>query len=421
MNIIDEEQNENYENESVETKVEQGKKAIKERKEKLIKADPKYYFSTGSTLLDLLVGGGVGLGYPAGRIINTVGNNSSSKSFLACELIAKAHYQYKDKFKWVYDDSESGFSFDTKKLYGFEIMPVNLRDRTRSKTVEELFGNLSLFIRSLKSDEIGIYVVDSLDGLVSQTQRDLAEERIKAHENDREFDKSSYGAEKAKFLSSTFFPNIAEEAESKNCLVVIISQTRDKIGAYYPTQERVGGKAMDFYAHTCLWLTRLSEDEINGIPVSVSVRAKNKKSKTPRPWRNCVYTINFSYGLDDIATNLDYLFDFRTDKGTLIKKAEACWGGTPVTATALKDFLKTHSEFVPPEIIKARKSEQQEFVFSQPFLLSEYKLLFGETKSRNELIRFIEENNLEEELRQRVIAKWEETEQAVVQERKPKY
>ena len=54
------------------------------------KKKPKLCFelSTGADLLDLVVGGGETKGFPAGNIINIVGDKSSGKTFLACEIIA---------------------------------------------------------------------------------------------------------------------------------------------------------------------------------------------------------------------------------------------------------------------------------------------------------------------------------------------
>ena len=51
-------------------------------------------FPTGSDLMDIQVGGGVTKGYPAGRIINIVGDKSSGKTFMAIEVIVAAYYKY---------------------------------------------------------------------------------------------------------------------------------------------------------------------------------------------------------------------------------------------------------------------------------------------------------------------------------------
>ncbi len=92
--------------------------------------------TSGSDIFDLALGGG----FPIGKIINIVGDNSTGKTLLSCELIARAKQEYGDKLKWYYDDAETGFSFDTKEMYGFEIMK---EECTPSYTVEDFDLNLT--------------------------------------------------------------------------------------------------------------------------------------------------------------------------------------------------------------------------------------------------------------------------------------
>ena len=150
------------------------------RKNMETKKEKRIFFRTGCIVLDKLIGGKKGVfGVPAGRFINIVGDKSSGKTFSSNEFIAWAHYEFGKKFKWCYDDCESGYSFDTESLYGFEIMPEEKEERIHSENVEDAFCNISNFANSLKKDEVGIYVLDSLDGLTSQEQDDRAEERKK--------------------------------------------------------------------------------------------------------------------------------------------------------------------------------------------------------------------------------------------------
>ena len=160
-------------------------------------------FQTDCKLLDMVVGGNKNVyGFPSGRFINIVGDKSAGKTFLSNEIIAWAYHNFdKKKFKWVYDDCESGYSFDTESMYGFEIMPEN---PIHSTTVEEAFCNISDFADKLKGDQFGIYVLDSLDALTSQEQDDRAEERLKAFHNDKIFDKGTYAMGKQKYLSQEF-------------------------------------------------------------------------------------------------------------------------------------------------------------------------------------------------------------------------
>ena len=137
-------------------------------KKKIVPKNEGIRFPTGCDLLDTVVGGGEGMGYPAGRIVNFVGDKSSGKTFLAIEVIVASYYKYKKKLKWCYDDSESGFSFNTKNIYGIEIMPVDKDKRKKSKTVEDLYCNVREFAEGLSENEMGIYVCDSLDGVGSE-------------------------------------------------------------------------------------------------------------------------------------------------------------------------------------------------------------------------------------------------------------
>ena len=386
-------------------------------------------FNTGCTLLDLVIGGAKNIfGIPAGRFINIVGDKSAGKTFLSNEIIASAYHKYgSKKFKWVYDDCESGYSFDTETMYGFEIMPEN---PIHSRTVEEAFCNITDFAGKLKGDQFGIYVLDSLDGLTSQEQDDRAEERLKAFHAEKTFDKGTYGMGKQKYLSQEFFPQLCSTIENKNVLVIIISQIRENIDMFsFEKYSRSGGKAMDFYAHSVLWLATAKYIEKKGRKVGVVVKAKTTKSKTPRPFRECFFSFLYDYGLDDIGSNIDYLFDLRTEKGELNTKAKAIqWNGDvgKLTLTDLKKFLDEYElqeKFEGSRYYdgKATSEDIFDFIQSKKEYKEKFAEKFGESMTRDELIEWVEENNLEDELKQRVIDKWEEFEDSIKSSRRKKY
>ncbi len=386
-------------------------------------------FTTGCQLLDLVTGGAKNVfGIPAGRFINIVGDKSAGKTFLSNEIIASAYHKYgSKKFKWVYDDCESGYSFDTETMYGFEIMPEN---PIHSRTVEEAFCNITDFAGKLKGDQFGIYVLDSLDGLTSQEQDDRAEERLKAFHAEKTFDKGTYGMGKQKYLSQEFFPQLCSTIENKNVLVIIISQIRENIDMFsFEKYSRSGGKAMDFYAHSVLWLATAKYIEKKGRKVGVVVKAKTTKSKTPRPFRECFFSFLYDYGLDDTGSNIDYLFDLRTEKGELNTKAKAIqWNGDvgKLTLTDLKKFLEEYElqdKFEDSRYYdgKATSEDIFDFIQSKKEYKEKFAEKFGESMTRDELIEWIEENNLEDELRQRVIDKWEEFEDSIKSSRRKKY
>lgn len=389
----------------------------------------KIRFSTGCQLLDLVIGGKKGvLGIPAGKFINIVGDKSAGKTFLSNEIIASAYHKYgSKKFKWVYDDCESGYSFDTESMYGFDIMPEN---PVHSTTVEEAFCNISDFANSLKDSQFGIYVLDSLDGLTSQEQDDRAEERLKAFHADKEFDKGTYGMGKQKYLSQEFCPQLCSVIEDKNVLVIIISQVREKIDMFsFEKYSRSGGKAIDFYAHSVIWLATAKYITKKDRKVGVVVKAKTTKSKTPRPFRECFFSFLYDYGLDDIGSSVDFLFDLRTDKGELNTKAKAVqWNGDAgkMTLSDLKKFLEEYElmeKYENSRFCDGKPTAEDifDFIQSKKDYKAKFSEKFGESMSREELISWIEDNNLEDELRERVTNKWEEIEDSVKSSRKKKY
>lgn len=390
----------------------------------------KLYFQTGCKLLDLVVGGAKGVyGFPAGKFINIVGDKSAGKTFLSNEIIAWAYHNLGKNFKWVYDDCESGYSFDTEAMYGFEIMPMNLDDRVHSQTVEEAFCNISDFARSLKKGQFGIYVLDSLDGLTSAEQDDRAEQRLKLHEEGKELEKGTYGMGKQKYLSQEFFPQLCSVIEDKNILVIIISQIRENVDMFsFEKFSRSGGKAMDFYAHTVLWLATAKKIEKKETAVGVVVKAKTTKSKTPRPFRDCFFSFLYDYGLDGIGTSVDYVFDLRTPKGELNTKSKAIdySGDGKLDLKQLKDFLEEYELAEKYEDSKHFDGKYDadtifEFIQSKKDYRQKFNEKFGGTMTRDELIAYIEENNLEEEINARAEAKWEEFEESIRTNRKKKY
>jgi len=155
-------------------------------------------------------------------------------------------------------------------------------------------------------------------------------------------------------------------------MLVIVSQVRTNLDPFsFEKYSRAGGKALDFYCHTVLWLANVNKILAKGIPIGITVKAKNTKSKTPRPYRECYLKLFFEYGLDDITTGIDYLYDFLTPKGQLIKNPRGEWNEVSM--------------------------------------------------NRKELIDYVEKNNLQKELRKKVKDKWEALEESVKLNRKPKY
>ncbi|MCP4336623.1 MAG: hypothetical protein GY679_02100 [Mycoplasma sp.] len=334
-------------------------------------------FPTSSTLVNLVVNGFPGeLGFQGGKIHRLFGDKSSGKSYLCSETIFQSKKKFGKKLVFNYDDCESGLTIDGDELYGF---PLITSEATRSVTVQDLLKNVSRFIDNVKKDEFGIYIVDSLDGVIAIEAKERTDEFI---EKDKEQEDGSFSLEKYKFLKQSFYPRVAEQLEEKpNCILIIVSQLTTNIGANkYEKQNKVtGGKASEFFAHSMTFLKTVEKEEIEDkdagktIPISSKVKIKTEKLKAPRPYRDCFYNVIFEHGIDEVGDNLKFLFNLHTPTGKT------------------KGLKKLNMEF-----------DGQEF------------------KGLEELVHYIEDNNKEEELKKMVIDKWEKIERKASETKKRK-
>ena len=394
----------------------------------------KPYFKTGVKLIDMVIGGEKGVyGEPAGRIINICGDKSTGKTFICNEFIANAHYQYGSKFKWMYADCERGYSFDTQRLYGFDI---HTEESDAPENVEEAYYCIRKFAESLKDDEFGIYVLDSLDALTSDEQDARADERMKAIENDKEM-KGTYGMGKAKYLSQEFFPQLCKVLENKNILLIIVSQIRDNTDMFsFEKYSRSGGKALDFYCYMVIWLATAKKIIVEQDGQKAIIGGTNKlkvtKGKVPRPFRECFYTYMYDYGIDNITTGVDYLFNLRTNTGDVSAPLAKCceWekseGKKPMSNPEIREWMQKNKWY---EDYRSTLASGERFSLETALAYinkdSDKKKLFDETFSlameRDTLIQYIYENDIQEELDKRVEEKWEKFEDGLATGRKPKY
>ena len=276
------------------------------------------FLNSGSTMINL-AGSNKGLsgGWARGRIINFVGDGSSGKTLMALELAAYVFYNmlgnkshnFPDvkKVRIIYDNTEGVMDFPIDQMYGQDF--VDGVEWISSKTVQGFGRNIAREVGGNKPGEMLLYIVDSLDALASQEGLDRFE---KAAKTDKEED-GTYGTEKAAYLSKSFFCNMCSIMERKDVTVLIISQIRQKIGVTFGEKyNRAGGKALDFYTHQVCWFAEIEkikktfrgEDRVIG----VRTIAKFKRNKVAKPFREATLLILFDYGVDDIGSNLAYLY-----------------------------------------------------------------------------------------------------------------
>jgi recombination protein RecA len=262
------------------------------------------FFSSGSTLLDLALGGG----WPLGRIFNIVGDKSTGKTLLAIEAFANYNNQVKSKMR--YAEAEAAFDESFAEQLGF---PDSVeRPEELLNTVEDFQKDFSKFIDSCQEEEVpGLYILDSLDALSDSAELKKFEEALNP-KKENEQQAGSYGTGKAKEMSK-LFRMLTKRASEANCALGVVSQIRDNIGVMFgETKTRSGGRALDFYASQVLWLAEVGKKDRMAYNqkrvVGVSIHSKVKKCKVGLPFREADYDILFGYGIDDESSLLSYLY-----------------------------------------------------------------------------------------------------------------
>lgn len=314
------------------------------------------FISSGSTNLNLALTNTLDNGYLIGKIVNLVGDKQLGKSLLCLEAMMYAYYILRKKYdiRLIYNDVESALDKENAAAIGFPVKDVEF---VKSPTIEHWYKDMETVIKSSDNYDLVIYVLDSLDALSTET------------ELEQSMEEKTFGMDKQKKLSE-FFRKLTQKIDNKNILLLVVSQIRENIGVSFGDKyRRSGGKALDFYASQIVWLHNKGQMKNGTVTTGIEVKAKVKKNRAWRPFREADFNILFEHGIDNIGSMVDFLIDN-------------------------KFYLKSGNG----------------------------KITYGaETYSREDFIQLVENTNKEQEVREAVKLMWDKIEDDAKIIRKPKY
>lgn len=336
--------------------------------------------STGSTLLNLACTDNPFIGFVRGKYYLLVGDSASGKTFLALSCFAEACISSPFKgYRLIYDNSEDGMLMDVTRLFGAAVSrrlepPRRAPDKKPifSYTVEDFYYHMD---DAVEKRVPFIYVLDSMDGLTSELELDKFQrhKKVARGAGKRGDDAGSYGAEKAK-ANSTGLRRMMAKLRDSGSILIILSQTRDNIGFGFEKKSRSGGHALKFYATVEIWSTVTSQIRkvVKGKPrpIGVHVGLRLRKNRITGKTPTVETDIYPSYGIDDIGVCVDYL----VEEGWWKKKKQSIEAG---------EFDVTHT--------------------------------------RSKLIKMIEREGWENEVRALVGECWREIEDAAAPDRQSRY
>ena len=275
----------------------------------------KDLLKTGSTILDLAISGRRAGGFSKGRYFWMVGDSSSGKTFLMLTCLAEASINPEfNKYRFIYDNAEDGALMDVERYFGkrmadrLEAPATDSEGYAFSSTIEDFYYHLD---DAFDDGRPFIYILDSMDALSSGYEKRKFDEAKKAARGGPKA-RGDYGDGKAK-VNSTAIRRVVTKLRETGSILIVLSQTRDDIGAgiFEEQKTHAGGHALKFYATVQLWSSVgckikkvvVGREQVIGVQCKVKVR----KNRITGRERDVTIPIHFDTGIDDIGSMVDYL------------------------------------------------------------------------------------------------------------------
>lgn len=267
------------------------------------KGNLKKMTSTGSTLLDLAISGGVSDkgGIPAGISVELFGPNSSGKTVLLLEI---GGYIQRNGGDHLFNDPEDRLDKGFAKQFDFNIDPTKVKT---PDTVTEVFKNFREWDVTDDGNVHGFFI-DSLAALSTNMEMDKDEGDKMGGRRGKEF--------------SEGFRKTCRTIKKRNILMVSSNQIRDSFAPVGEKTTTTGGYAAGFYSSVRLRLfspekVKTKEKKIGSKQVKKVIGTKVKvevyKNSTDVAYRTAHIYIMNGYGIDDIRANLQYIKDYTSN------------------------------------------------------------------------------------------------------------
>lgn len=250
---------------------------------------------SGSLTLDMALGIG---GFPAGRIIEIYGPESSGKTTVALHTIASAH---RDGGTCAFIDAEHALDPDYAARLGVDTDNLLVAQPDTGEQGLEITDML------VRSGSIDVLVVDSVAALVpkAEIEGDMGDSHVGLHAR----------------LMSQALRKLAGITNHTGTTVIFINQLREKIGVMFGSPETTtGGKALKFYSSVRLDVRRIEtlKAKVDGVDKAIGNRTRVKvvKNKVCPPFKEAQFDIIWGEGISAEGE----LIDLGVQEGVVTKK-----------------------------------------------------------------------------------------------------
>ena len=234
-------------------------------------------------------------GLPVGKLIEFYGEEHGGKTTTALDIVA--NYQcMPDAREVLYVDAENTLDVEWAKKIGVDVERMIIM-QPKSQSAEQIF---QIICDAVETDEVGLWVLDSIGVLMSQQEWDKTLE-----------DKTYGGISKP---LTQFSKRVESLMARHRCTGIGINQMREVIGSQFPMQTTPGGKA---WKHCCSVRMQFSrgkfiDEKGNELtrgaenPAGNIVLMNMTKNKSCPPTRRVgMYTLNYAEGIDYLKDLVD--------------------------------------------------------------------------------------------------------------------
>jgi recombination protein RecA len=249
----------------------------------------------------------LGIGLPAGRMVELYGDYATGKTLLAMHLIKSAQER---EYPCAVFDTEHAFSPTFAKQIGVDIDAVLY---SSPNTVEEVFEGIERMIEvtsELYPDKPLLVIWDSV--AQTSTQKEL-ENSVGAAEMGLRARLIGQGCRKITGLIS-----------KKKVFLLFVNQIRESLDSFGPSYFKPGGKQISFFSTISIQIKSSKDilDEMEKRKIGRYGEIYITKSRVFPPFKKASFESYFDRGIDPLSGFVDWLTD---EEGVVTKSGGWCY------------------------------------------------------------------------------------------------